>query len=54
MQDKTSEYYLKSAGYWLKKVGTDLKNKDLCSLRIHLKDMNEALAIAKIAKKKGD
>ena len=54
MQDKTSEYYLKSAGYWLKKMGTDLKNKDLCSLRIHLKDMNEALSIARLGRKRGD
>lgn len=54
MKDKTSYYYLKSAEYWLKKMGADVKNKDLTSLKLHYKNLGEALSIAKIAKRKGD
>lgn len=51
---KTSEYYLESAKYWLNRMGIDIKNKDLTSLRLHLKDMNEALSIARLGRKNGD
>lgn len=53
-EEKTSKYYLESAEYWLKKMASDVKNRDLTALRIHLKNMNEALSIVKIAKKNGD
>ena len=51
---KTSEYYLESAKYWLGKMGDDVENKDLASLRLHLKDMNEAFSIARLGRKHGD
>nr|WP_192962949.1 hypothetical protein [Limosilactobacillus reuteri] len=53
-EEKTSKYYFESAEYWLKKMANDVRNRDFDGLKLHYRNLGEALEIAKIAKKKGD
>lgn len=51
---KTSEYYRDSAMYWLKKMVVDVEHGDWSALRLHYKDLGEALSLVKSGRKNGD